>query len=173
MIVVYIIAGLLIAIMVIAALLPAKYNVEQSIIIRRTSGEVMDKVGDFNTFSRWNPWQHRTKDAYTITGAPRTVGHQYAWDSKKSGKGFYTLTGIDARHIHFKLEFLRPWKASAKDNWLFEDWGSHETKVTWQNAGDLPYPIGRLIGAAMNKNLQKEFTQGLNNLKQLCEGGKA
>ena len=90
---------------------------------------------------------------------------------KRTGEGRYILTGIDDKHIHYDLEFLKPMKARSKDNWLFEDWGTSETKVTWQNAGDLPYPVGRLIGVAINKNLHKQFTQGLNNLRKLCEGG--
>ncbi len=172
MIVVYIIAGLIILVLIIAALLPSKYNVETSAIIKRPRKEVMDKVGDFNYFSKWNPWQQMEPSAnYKITGTPKTPGAQYAWKGKKIGEGRYILTGIDDKHIHYDLEFLKPMKARSKDNWLFEDWGTSETKVTWQNAGDLPYPVGRLIGGAINKNLHKQFTQGLNNLRKLCEGG--
>ena len=172
MIIVYIIAGIIILVLIIAALLPSKYNVEISAIIKRPRKEVMDKVGDFNYFSKWNPWQQMEPSAsYKITGTPKTPGAQYNWKGKKIGEGRYILTGIDDKHIHYDLEFLKPMKARSKDNWLFEDWGTSETKVTWQNAGDLPYPVGRLIGVAINKNLHKQFTQGLNNLRKLCEGG--
>ncbi|HYF32470.1 MAG TPA: SRPBCC family protein [Chitinophagaceae bacterium] len=171
MIVVYILAGLIIALLLIAAFLPARYNLEQSAIIKRPAPVVMDKVGDFNYFAKWNPWQMmETNGSYNISGNPGTVGHQYTWEGKKTGKGRYTLTGIDNKHIHFNLEFLKPWKANAKDNWLFEDWGTSETKVTWQNAGELPYPVARLMGPMLIKNLQRQFIKGLNNLKKLCEG---
>lgn len=171
MAIVYILAGVIVLLLVIAALLPSKYNVEQSAIIKRPAAEVMDKVGDFHYFPKWNPWQMMESDVnYQITGTPKTVGHQYTWKGKKTGEGRYTLIGIDEKHIHFNLEFLKPWKAVAKDNWLFEDWGTGETKVTWQNAGELPYPIARLIGASLIKNLQQQFVKGLNNLRKLCEG---
>jgi hypothetical protein len=45
---------------------------------------------------------------------------------------------VDDKHIHLAVEFLKPWKSKAKDNWLFEHWGDSETKVTWQNSGIFP-----------------------------------
>ena len=84
--------------------------------------------------------------------------------------GSLTLRDIDRKHVHFDLEFIKPWKASASDDWLFEEWGNGETKVTWQNNGELPYPIARLISPMISKNLERQFIQGLKNLKSLCEG---
>ena len=79
------------------------------------------------------------------------------------------LNNLDEKHIHFDLEFLKPWKSKAKDNWLFEQWGDGETKVTWQNSGELPWPMARLMGPVITKNLTHQFGIGLNNLKNLCE----
>ena len=87
--------------------------------------------------------------------------------------GSLTLRDIDSKHIHFDLAFFKPWKSQAKDNWLFEPWGNGETKVTWQNSGQLPWPIASLMGPMINKNLNHQFQQGLNNLKKMCESGPA
>lgn len=171
MILLYLFLGFGALLLIIAAFLPSKYHVEHSAIIKRPAAEVMNKVGDFNYFFQWNPWQKPDPKAnYQISGTPHTAGHRMTWEGKKIGKGQNTLVGIDEKHIHFKLEFLAPWKATANDDWLFEDWGASETKVTWQNAGKLSYPVARLIGASMRKQLQKQFVQGLNNLRKLCEG---
>ena len=67
------------------------------------------------------------------------------------------------------LEFLKPWKSKAKDSWEFERLDDNETKVIWQNNGELPWPIARLMGPAINKNLSHQFGIGLENLKKLCE----
>ena len=151
--------------------MPKTYNIEKSIIIRKPVSEVMNKIGDLNYYSKWNPWQQ--SDATTqsaITGTPKTSGHRYAWEGKKVGVGSLTLRNIDDKHIHFDLEFLKPWKSKAKDNWLFEPWGDgSETKVTWQNSGGLPWPIASLMGPMINKNLNHQFEQGLNNLKKMAE----
>ncbi len=171
MIFVYIFFGLIIALFIIAALMPKSYNIEKSAVISKPVREVMERVGNLNEYASWNPWQKMDPGAQkTITGSPHSPGHKYAWEGKKVGAGSLTLLDIDDQHIHFELEFLRPWKSKAKDNWLFEPWGTAETKVTWQNTGELPWPVARLMGPMLSKNLSHQFGVGLENLKKLCEG---
>lgn len=170
MIFVYIFIGLILTLLIIAALMPKVFNIEKTIIITRPVDEVMDKVANLTYYSQWNPWQQSDPSTKKeITGTPKTKGHKYAWQGKKVGMGSLTLNSIDTKHIHFELQFLKPWKSQAKDNWLFEPWGNNETKVTWQNSGALPWPIARLIGPMLNKSLNKQFEQGLINLKKMCE----
>lgn len=170
MIFVYIFVTLIIAILVIAALMPKTYNIEKTIVINKNTTDVMKRIGNLNDYSLWNPWQQADPAAKkTITGTPHTPGHKYAWEGKKTGIGSLTLNSLDEKHIHFDLEFLKPWKSKAKDNWLFEQWGDGETKVTWQNGGELPWPMARLMGPMINKNLTHQFGTGLANLKKLCE----
>ncbi|MFI5132692.1 MAG: SRPBCC family protein [Chitinophagales bacterium] len=171
MIVLYIFIGLVILLLLAAAILPKSYNIEKTAIIKKPVAEVMNRIGDLNFYSQWNPWQQSdptTKS--TVSGSPKTPGHKYAWEGKKVGAGSLAIRDIDNKHIHFDLEFLKPWKSKAKDNWLFEEWGNAECKVTWQNSGNLPYPMGRLMGPIITKNLNQQFVTGLNNLKKMCEG---
>lgn len=171
MIFIYIFAALIISFLVIAALLPKTYHIEKTIVIKRSTGEVMNRIGNLNDYSLWNPWQQADPSSVkTITGTPNTTGHKYSWQGKKTGVGSLTLASMDEKHIHFDLEFLKPWKSKAKDNWLFEKWGDGETKVTWENSGELPWPMARLMGPIINKNLSHQFGIGLDNLKKLCEG---
>jgi len=170
MLFVYIFLALILAFLVLTALMPKIFNIEKSIIINKPVREVMKRVGDLNDYARWNPWQQADPSSIkTITGTPHTPGHKYAWEGRKTGVGSLTLNDLDEKHIHFDLEFFKPWKSKAKDNWLFEPWGDAETKVTWQNSGELPWPIARLMGPMINKNLNHQFETGLNNLKKLCE----
>jgi hypothetical protein len=172
MIVVYVIVGLIALLLLISAMLPKSYNVEKSMIINKNVGHVMNNVGDLSHYKQWNPWQQMDPDAKsTITGIPKTPGHRYGWEGKKVGVGSLTLLSIDDKHIHFDLEFLKPFKAKAKDNWLFEPWGNgSETKVTWQNSGGRPWPMASLMGPKIVKDLNVQFVTGLNNLKKMCEG---
>lgn len=171
MIIIYILAGLIAVLLIAAALMPKIYNVERTIVINRPVTDVMSRISDMNYYSQWNPWQKSDPTAKsTITGTAATPGHKYAWTGKKVGVGSLTLQRIDDKHIHFELEFVKPWKSKAKDNWMFEPWGDgNETKVTWQNSGDLPWPMARLMGPMINKNLNHQFEQGLNNLKKMVE----
>lgn len=172
MIVIYILAAIIAALLIGAYLMPKKYNVEKSVIIKKPSATVKSYVADLNHYSKWNPWQQSDATAAgTITGSADSPGHKYAWEGKKIGVGSLTLNSSDDKHIHFDLEFVKPWKSKAKDNWLFEAWGDgNETKVTWQNSGDLPWPMARLMGPMIIKNLNHQFEQGLNNLKKMVEG---
>jgi hypothetical protein len=154
----------------IALFLPDGYFIEKSAIIKKPCDFVMDKVADFHYYAQWNPWQQKEANSEkNITGLPKRPGHKYSWKGKKIGAGSLTLRDIDNKHVRFDLEFIRPWKATARDNWVFEEWGNGETKVTWQDFGALPYPLGRLMGYMLHKNLNRQFTEGLNNLKKLCE----
>lgn len=170
-IIVYIILGLIVALLVIAALMRSSFNIEKTIIINKPYREVMQRVGDLNQYAIWNPWQQSDPESTkNITGTPNTTGHRYGWEGKKIGIGSITTTSLDDRHLHFDLEFIKPWKAKGKDNWLFESWGDgSQTKVTWQNSGQLPWPIARLMGPMINKNLSHQFEKGLQNLKKMCE----
>lgn len=171
MAVLYILFCLIIALLIIAASLPDKYHVEHFTVIKKSIRDVMDKVADLNYYSKWNPWQIKDKQGtFEIGGKPGIPGHKYSWQGRKTGIGSLTLRDLDDRHIHFDLDFMRPWKGKAKDDWVFEEWGSGETKVTWQNNGNLPFPVARLMGRMLKKSLNKQFTQGLQNLKDLCEG---
>lgn len=170
MLFVYLFVALIIALLLITALMPKTYAVEKNTVISRPAIEVMDKVGNLHVYASWNPWQQADPQSKkTITGSPNTTGHTFAWEGKKTGKGVLTLNKIDEKHIHFDLKFLKPWQSKANDNWLFEDWGEGETRVTWQNHGELPWPIARLMGPMINKNLAHQFESGLANLKKLCE----
>ncbi len=170
MIFVYIFITLIVGLLIIAALMPKVYHVEKSIVIKAPVKEVMNRIGNLNDYALWNPWQQSDPSAKkTITGVPNTAGHKYAWDGKKVGMGSLALNSLDEKRIHFDLEFLKPWKSKAKDNWLFETRGDDEIKVTWQNSGELPWPMARLMGPMINKNLIHQFGIGLNNLKNLCE----
>lgn len=172
MIFIYALLILIAAILLMAALMPKSYNVEKSIIIKSSADNVMNYIGNLNHYRDWNPWGKMEPGAVaTVTGTPMQAGHKYHWEGKKIGIGELRLLSADDKHIHFDLEFFKPFKSLAKDNWLFEPWGDGgETKVTWQNSGALPWPMARLMGPMITKNLNTQFVQGLDNLKKTIEG---
>ena len=171
MIVIYFILGLLVALLVIALVSPSNYLVEKSTVINRPANDVYMKVADLNNYRKWNPWQQSDPTAEaTITGAPDSIGHKYAWVGKKVGVGSLTLANRNTNQsVHFRIEFIKPFNAKADDSWTFTT-ENGQTKVNWRNSGDLPFPIARLMGPVLKKNLNQQFEAGLVNLKKLCEG---
>jgi hypothetical protein len=171
MFVIYILGALILFLLIAAYLMPATYRVEKNIIIERPLPLVRTRIADLNYYSQWNPWQQSDPTSkQTVTGTAGRPGHRYSWEGKKVGVGSLTLQNANDRHVHFELEFVKPWKSKASDNWAFEEWGDgSQTKVIWQNSGGLPWPIARLMGPLIQKNLHHQFETGLQNLKKMCE----
>jgi hypothetical protein len=171
MIALYILLGLIAVVLILAAVMPGKYTIEKEIVINKPPTEVFKKVADFNYYREWNPWQKSEPTAkYKISGTPSAVGHRYDWEGKKIGSGSLTVRSLNPSNtIELDLEFIKPWKSKASDNWKFEDLKNGSTKVIWHNTGPLPYPVARLMGPVIHKNLSTQFVQGLNSLKEMCE----
>jgi ribosome-associated toxin RatA of RatAB toxin-antitoxin module len=167
----YILMGIVGLFFIIPAVMPGKYNVEKSIVINKTPDVVFNHVADLNHYRDWNPWQKMEPGAKAnISGTPKTVGHKFDWEGKKIGTGSLTIRSLNPPHkAEIDLEFIKPWAAKADDNWTFEDLKNGSTKVTWNNQGGLKYPMARLMGPMINKNLNQQFEQGLKSLKEMCE----
>lgn len=151
--------------------MPGKYTIEKSIVINASPDTVYNNVADLNNYRDWNPWQKMEPGAKAnISGTPKTTGHKFEWEGKKIGQGSLTVKALNPPHkADIQLEFIKPWKSIASDNWTFEDLKNGSTKVTWNNHGPLAYPMARLMGPVINKNLSHQFEQGLKNLKEMCE----
>ena len=170
MIVLYVLIGLVALFFILPAVMPKTYAIEKSITVNASADACYDKVADLNHYRDWNPWSQMEPDASKkIEGTPKTIGHKYSWEGKKIGVGILTVKSLNpGKSAELDLEFIRPWKSKAVDSWAFESNGS-QTKITWKNHGPLAYPMARLMGPMINKNLNQQFETGLNNIKKLCE----
>ena len=66
MIIVYIFIGLIVLLLVISAMMPKTFHVEKTIVISKPVPDVMDRVGDLNYYSKWNPWQQSDPLCYQL-----------------------------------------------------------------------------------------------------------
>ncbi len=171
MIVLYIIGGLILLFFIVAMLLPSAYTVEKTMVMNASAEKCFNMVADLNHYRDWNPWSKMEPDAEkVITGTPKTTGHRYAWKGKKIGQGQLTIKQMENhKSVLLDLEFFKPFKSQADDRWVFEDAGNGKIKVIWKNSGPLPFPMGRIMGPMITKNLNKQFEEGLNNIKALVE----
>jgi hypothetical protein len=127
-------------------------------------------VADLNNYRDWNPWSKMEPDAKKqISGTPKTIGHRYSWQGKKIGEGQLTVRELNPnKSVTLDLEFFKPFKSKADDMWSFSE-SKGKTLVTWKNSGGLSYPMARLMGPAITKNLNQQFMDGLNNIKTMVE----
>ena len=172
-----ILKNILIAVAVIVAIgavvlyfLPNHYSVSNSIEINKPADVVYAQVNDFNKWGTWDPWMEMDPEAkVTVEGTAGTPGHKMSWDGKKSGQGSMTIISAGQNeHVYSQLEFIKPFKATAKDMIKLEANGD-KTKVTWTNSGGLSFPFGRLFGLSVDKALGTDQRKGLDKLKKYTE----
>jgi hypothetical protein len=170
MIVLYIILGFFALILLIALILPSSYTVEKTMEMNAPAEKCYNMVTDLNNYRDWNPWSKMEPDAQkNIQGTPKTPGHSFEWIGKKIGHGKLTLKRVDTnKSADLDLEFFKPFKSKADDNWTFTESGG-KTTVTWKNSGGLPFPMARLMGPMITKNLSAQFVEGLTNIKNIIE----
>jgi hypothetical protein len=150
--------------------LPDSYTVTESIEINRPEKTIYSMVSDYNNWKNWSPWAEMEPNAlFTVTGEPGKPGHQLSWNGKKLGKGSLSIRiAASNGFLNGDLVFEEPFKATAKDDWSFEE-KDNKTIVTWTSTGGLSFPFGRLYGLTMNETLSKQQKHGLEKLKNLCE----
>ncbi len=171
MIVVYCLIAFVVFLLLIALVLPSSYTISKTITVGAKIEDCYEKIANLNNYKDWNPWAQIEPNAIgVISGSPNTIGHQYTWDGKKIGTGGLTIVKINQPFsLELELDFLKPFKSKAIDNWLFEQLENNQVKITWTNKGELKFPMARLIGPMINKNLNQQFEKGLQNIKVLCE----
>jgi uncharacterized protein YndB with AHSA1/START domain len=171
MIFIYAFFGIIALTLLIAWFMPNRYDVHQSMVIKAPVSKVFEQVTDLHHFHEWNPWQRMDPNPKAeVKGQPKTVGHSYSWEGKKIGVGSLTIRAVQQdKSVDFDLEFIKPWKSKADDGWVFEAIPEGYCRATWKNSGELPFPVARLMGPMIKKQLNQQFVQGLNNLREACE----
>lgn len=163
--------GLIIAIAAVGIyFLPDSYTVTQSIEVNRPLGTVYSEVSNYNHWKDWSPWaEMEPAAAFAVAGEPGKPGHKLSWDGQKIGKGSLSIRMAASNgFLNADLNFEKPFKANAKDNWSFEE-NDNTTTVTWTTTGGLSFPFGRLFGLTVDETLSKQQKHGLEKLKKLCE----
>lgn len=173
MIALYIILGLIVLFLVVAAFVGTGWSFEKNILIRAPRSNVWGHVNSLGAINSWNPWLDRDPGvSQSITGIDGTPGATYAWDSKNKnvGAGRQTIVGVNApSEMTTRIEFLRPFKGLAEAYIrLEEERGS--TRAIWGIESSTPYPMNimKLFGV-IEKNMNRDFGKGLGKLKTMCE----
>lgn len=161
---------IMVSFLLIAIFLPSKSIVNREIIIDKPLEEVFNNAEDLNNFAQWNPWITYEKQLKTeVSSKSKGSGSKFSWDGDTIGTGYLQRISIQKnKQIESDMVFLKPWEAKSKDIVRFESQGN-KTKVTWTNEMDLPYPIGRYMGLAMDEMIGRDLTKGLESLKKFCE----
>ena len=157
---------------IVVALRPSDYRVARTTRISAPAAAVFPYVDDLRKFNTWNPFlklDPATK--HTYGGPPSGRGATMAWAGDKNvGEG--RMTVVDSRPnewIRFKLEFLKPFAATADAEFTFTPEGG-QTAVTWSMAGRNNF-MAKAMGLVMDMDrmIGGQFEKGLTSLKSLAE----
>lgn len=147
------------------------YSVERSIVIEKDPQEVLNFLSDFNHWRAWSPWLIMEPtchvDVYGQQGEPEAGYH---WQGDLVGEGKMQLLNKDERSLDIALEFIKPFKSSARADFRAEPQGEG-TQLTWLLHSKLPFYLF-FLKSTLEMSLGMDYERGLKMLKSLLETGK-
>lgn len=157
---------------IIVARQPSDFRIARTIQITAQPSAVFNQVNNLRHWDSWSPWAKLDPNAKNSFEGPEFgLGAKMSWvGNSKVGEGSMTI--VESRtddFIRFRLEFLKPFKATNCAEFSFASDGN-QTTVTWCMYGTNGF-VGKAIGLVMNceKMVGSQFDQGLNNLKATVE----
>ena len=160
--------SLIVLLALIGLLLPAKTQVERSIVIERPLSLVHPLLNSFKRFNEWSPWFAADPNAeYTYSGGDSGVGAKMAWKGNESvGQGSQTITASEPERIAVDLDFGEMGIAKAEYRLAAEGKG---TRVTWAFETDAGYDLlNRWFGLLMDRFIGADYERGLAQLQKLA-----
>ncbi|MEM9647782.1 MAG: SRPBCC family protein [Bacteroidota bacterium] len=169
----YILAGIVLLVLILAIIAPKTYNVSRSIEIDHPKAVVFDNLRYLKNHDEWSPWAKKDPNMEKkFTGTDGEVGATSYWNGNKEvGEGEQELKKIvDGERIESELRFLKPWKSTSDAYLTTEAIGESKTKVTWGFSGKNKFPVSiMMLFMNMDKAVGGDFEEGLSSLKTLLE----
>ncbi|NNC94479.1 MAG: hypothetical protein HKN92_02885 [Chitinophagales bacterium] len=159
------------AVLLITAIMPKEYKVQESIEISKPADEIYDYVSNLKNWESFSPWAERDNTLVNEYSGPESgVGSKMSWKGEVTGVGSLTISEADpGKSITTDLVFVEPFEASSNGFWKFEE-NEGNTKVTWGNYGKNKWPMEVIFMKLFGfKEISKDFNNGLANLKEVME----
>ena len=157
-------AVVIVLLLVVVALQPARFQVTRSATIAAPADVVFEQVNVLRNWEPWNPWLKLDADAKTTYEGPEQgEGAVCRWSGNKDvGKGSMTITESSAeKRVALRLDFLEPFKSTGYANFTFQPEGQ-ETIVTWTMEGEKNFMAKAMhLVINMDKMIGGQFEQGL------------
>lgn len=152
-------------------LLPSKGEVMDSVLIYAPDSLVQSKLKSFESYPHWFPWVNSSSELKEIESeGSEKKGFVFIGEGDAGEhSGVYKIKRMEGDSIiHFAIDF----RDMPHFYGVFLISGNQEkTLVAWKLnmvAGWKPW--WRFYAAMMNKTAKPALTEGLNRLKEVCEG---
>ena len=163
-------AALVLLLALIGLLLPRRYRVERSAVIKARPEVVFAQVADLREWKNWGVWFERDPQMQiTYSENTAAVGGWSEWKSKSQGNGKATLTRLTpSTEAEYSLQFEGMGFASQGSFTLTP--GNGGVRVVWADTGDLGLnPVSRWFGLFLDRMIGPDFAAGLAKLRSFCE----
>ena len=146
--------------------------VESSIEIETNPKIIKELICDFKYWPEFSPWL-RLDDKANIKKGSITcaIGSKMSWQSEYIGQGSIELATKEDGCMGFELEFIKPFKSSAKTFFVFEEIDANKTKVHWRILATLPLYM-YFFKRTFKNMIACDYQRGLKMLKLLAETKK-
>jgi hypothetical protein len=171
MIVLYIILGLVAALLLAGLFISKDMNASREIVINKPKDEVFNYIKylkNQQNYSKWATLDPNIKNEFR--GTDGTIGFINSWEgNKKVGQGEQEIIAIEeGKSISTELRFVKPFKSQAKSKMSVK--GNGTTIVVWDFASKMRYPMNIMkLFMNMEKMIGNDFSTGLSNLKTVLE----
>jgi effector-binding domain-containing protein/uncharacterized membrane protein len=166
------IIGVLIAGYLVLCLVgPKSVDASSTATIEAPASMVYETVSDLTTWGDWGTWQKADPDMAVSYGeTSKGLGGNYSWTSETSGNGNMEIVeATPPNSMKTRIQF-DDFAGYSYGSWEFSDTEAG-SEVTWTMSSD-PTPFmfrGMMALMGMNKAVEKDFSEGLANLKALVE----
>ncbi len=167
-------AGIIILILVLAAILPSEFGVVREVMINKPNNEVFEYTKYLKNQEEFSVWAKiDTNMTREFTGVDGTAGFISSWksDHPDVGIGKQEILKIDeGKRIDYELRFIEPFESTSLAYMIFDALDSNKTIVKWGFEGEMPYPMNlMLLFMDMDAELGNDLQDGLDNLKVILE----
>lgn len=169
------IAVIVVVFVMIVAMQPTEFRITRSATLSAPAPVVFAQVNDLHKWEAWSPWAKLDPAARnSYAGPPAGTGAVFSWaGNNKVGAGSMTITESRPHElIRFRLEFLKPFKATNTAEFIFIPEGN-QTTLTWSMYGKNNF-ISRAVGLFMDcdKMVGGQFEQGLVQMKSVVDANR-
>lgn len=166
-----IVAAIIVLLLVIALFLKKEYDTHRKIVIQAPRQKVFDYLKQIKNQDNFNKWIMVDPDMKKeFKGTDGTVGFIYAWNgNKEAGEGEQEIKSIkEGENVEMEIRFVRPFAGIAYAKMATESLSDNQTKVTWNTASKIKYPLNIMVSMIV-KMLEKDMNTSLTTLKNILE----
>ena len=164
-IIIYALAIVIVALLIVAFFLPSDKTVKSSVYIDAPPTLVFGQVNNLKNWEQWTPFLDTALlDESKYNETKKGVGAKHTWKSTAQGNGTMEIT--ESVPVSFiKTEMTYGKDGSGTGTFDFAD-SADGTFLTWSyTTHNLKYPMGRLYGIFMKRSVKPVLDRGLQNLK--------